>query len=157
FQDLAAAEHWGPIPDDLSGIRINFGHFGLGKTIQIKQQQRLAGYMDDANGRSLYADSADFSEGLTQPALVKSLLSKLYKETSGKGDAALAQRLMYGTDWEMVVREGPPSEQYLRKFEDIFDSLSPDGKLSDRFFGMNAAEYLGLHVGQPNRRRLDRY
>lgn len=74
--------------------------------------------------------------------------------SKNKGGAALAQRLMYGTDGEMVVLEGPKSEQYLQRFEDVFSvldeqSLGAEGKLSDRFFGVNAAIFLGLKTGQP--------
>jgi hypothetical protein len=35
--------------------------------------------------------------------------------------------------------------------------LGANGKLSDRFFGANAATYLGLGINQPNRKRLDQY
>jgi hypothetical protein len=35
--------------------------------------------------------------------------------------------------------------------------LGAKGKLSDRFFGINAAVFLGLGTGQKNRLRLDSY
>ena len=41
---------------------------------------------------------------------------------------------------------------------EFFNSLlGADGPLSNRFFGINAAKFLGLGIGQPNRRRLDQY
>ena len=70
---------------------------------------------------------------------------------------------MYGTDWEMVVLEGSMSGEYLARFEAMYraldrdKSLGADGTLSNRFFGINAAKFLGLGIGQPNRRRLDQY
>ena len=35
--------------------------------------------------------------------------------------------------------------------------LGAKGKLSDRFFGINAAVFLGLRAGEKNRLRLDSY
>jgi hypothetical protein len=70
---------------------------------------------------------------------------------------------MYGTDWEMVVVEGSMSSQYLSNFEEMYKRFDTDpdiglkGTLSDRFFGINAAKFLGLGVGQANRKRLNQY
>ena len=69
---------------------------------------------------------------------------------------------MYGTDWEMIVREGRTSGDYLTRFETMFAALDPQdlgakGRLSDQFFGVNAATFLGLGVNEPNRIRLDQY
>jgi hypothetical protein len=162
FQNLAGAEHWGPIPNQLAGIRIDFGHFGLKDLGKDDQEIRLASYMDVANGNFLYADAGYFSEVLSQASSLQAFLTTLYRATRRKGDAALAQRLMYGTDWEMIVREGPTSSSYLEDFEKMFavldhEDLGAKGKLSDRFFGVNAATFLGLGPNQPTRTRLDRY
>lgn len=162
FQDLAGAEYWGPIPNRLAGIRIDYGHFGLKDLSSRDQERRLASYMDVANGNFLYADSGYFAEVLSQGPSLQTFLKTLYKETRRKGDAALAQRLMYGTDWEMIVREGNASSNYLTKFEKMFaaldhEDLGAKGNLSDRFFGVNAATYLGLGPNQPTRKRLDQY
>jgi hypothetical protein len=118
--------------------------------------------MNVTSGEYLYADSAYFADLLSRQPELQTYLSTLMKHSKKKAAAALAQRLMYGTDWEMVVLEGPKSEQYLQRFEDLFSvldrqSLGAQGKLSDRFFGVNAAIFLGLGTGQPNRQRLDRY
>jgi hypothetical protein len=98
---------------------------------------------------------------LDQEPSLEAFLTTLYKETSGKGDAALARRLMYGTDWEMIVREGGTSDDYLKKFEKMYTSidrnLGAKGTLSRQFFGVNAANYLGLGPNQPARKRLDQY
>ncbi len=161
FQDLAGAEHWGPISNKFAGLRLNYGHFGMRKLSEQDQQPILESYMDNANGNFVYADSGYFSEVLDQEPQLEALLTKLYKTTSGKGDAALSHRLMYGTDWEMIIREGPTSDDYLRKFEKMYASiernLGAKGKLANRFFGVNAVNYLGLGANQPARKRLDSY
>jgi hypothetical protein len=162
FRDLAGAQYWGPIPDKLAGIRIDYGHFGLKDLSTKDQERRLTSYMDVANGSFLYADSGYFAEVLSQEPSLETFLATLYRETRSKGDAALAQRLMYGTDWEMIIREGDASANYLTKFEKMYaaldrQDLGAKGKLSDRFFGVNAATYLGLGPNQLTRMRLDRY
>jgi hypothetical protein len=162
FENLTGAEHWGPIPNDLAGIRIDYGHFGLKDLTSKDQEWRLASYMDVANGSFLYADSGYFAEVLSQEPSLQAFLSTLYRETRRKGDAALAQRLMYGTDWEMIVREGDTSSNYLTQFEKMFavldhQDLGANGRLSDRFFGANAATFLGLAPHQLTRMRLDQY
>jgi len=163
FQNLAGAQYWGPIPNGLAGIRIDYGHFGLVDLTTKDQECILASYMDEGNGSFLYADSGYFAEVLSQEPSLQGFMASLYRETHLKGDAALAQRMMYGTDWEMIVREGGTSANYLTKFEEMYAALDhyqhmgAKGKLSDRFFGVNAATYLGLGPNQLTRKRLDRY
>jgi len=161
FQNLADAKYWGPIPDKLAGIRINYGHFGMTDLGDKSQERRLASYMDERNGNFVYADSGYFSEVLDQEPSLERFLTTLYNETSLKRGAALAQRLMYGTDWEMIVREGKTSDDYLIKFEKMCASidrnLGAKGTLTKRFFGVNAVNYLGLGPNQPARMRLDQY
>ena len=97
----------------------------------------------------------------TVPVVGTSRLGSGEKESKGSG--ALAQRLMYGTDWEMIVREGAEIRGYFARFEAMFQafdtdsSLGAQGVLSDNFFGWNAVEYLGLRQGRGNRARLDAF
>ena len=79
------------------------------------------------------------------------------------GCVPLGQRLMYGTDWDMVVIEGRATQGYLDDFQAMLQALAgmsgldPDRDLVDRCFGRNAADYLGLRQGQATRRRLDAF
>ena len=120
-----------------------------------------------SRGEYFFADSGYFAEVVDKPDVLGEQLRKLYKLTSHKGNAALAQRLMYGTDWEMILVEGARTEGYLEQFIRIFDdldrdnSLGSEGQLSDRFFGLNAANYLTLQKvvdERPNNRsRLEKF
>jgi hypothetical protein len=164
FEGLTKTKYWRKVRDDFSGIRVDFGHFGDSDLVDDKglRARHLSDLMDQTNGQFLYADSAYFADLLSRQPELQTSLTMLLQYSKNKGSAALAQRLMYGTDWEMVVLEGPRSEQYLQRFEDVFNvldkqSLGAEGKLSDRFFGVNAAIFLGLRTGQPTRQRLDRY
>jgi hypothetical protein len=168
FEGLTEAKYWRKVRKAFSGIRIDFSHFGDTDLVSDKGQraQRLCKLMtagESSSGQFFYADAAYFADLLSQPVDLKNQLVSLMRDTAKNGDAALAQRLMYGTDWEMIVVEGPESEQYLQRFEVIYGELDHDsslgayGKLSDRFFGENASIFLGLREGQPNRTRLDAY
>jgi hypothetical protein len=162
FSKLTLAEHWERVPAEFPGIRVNFGHFGYIDPGHNSQEKRFSDYMNRPTGKFLYADSAYMADLLTNPKKLGAHLLLILQYSSNNGDAALAQRLMYGTDWEMIVREGKTSDRYLERFEEIFrwldqQNLGSEGKLSNRFFGVNAAIFLGLRKGQLNRNRLDAY
>jgi hypothetical protein len=167
FERLTYAYYWDKVLKDFDGLRVDLGHFGVTDLAHKKQPDLLSDLMKTTNGKYLYADSAYFSEILSKQSDLETYLALRMRHSSKNGayngPAALAQRLMYGTDWEMVVLEGATSDQYLQRFEAMYSrfdhdsSLGADGKLSDRFFGINAAIFLGLGVGQPARNRLDKY
>src|SRR5262249_8873628 len=161
FKGLTKAKYWKAVRDNFPGIRIDFGHFGATDLVDTPRKAvALSDLMTagpSSNGRYLYADSGYFVDLLARPPALRDTLAYLLKRTENKGDAALANRLMYGTDWEMVIVEGPDSEAYLERFEAILKQLSKDKSLADRFFGANAANFLGIHVGDLNRNRLDAF
>jgi hypothetical protein len=147
---------------------VSFGHFGdteLGGS-SLKRARAFAALMNEtgARGGGFYADAAYLTHGLDNPTLVKNALYTLFRETASN-PAPLARRLMYGSDWEMLLIEGGNTDAYLTNFEEILRKLDPDtslgseGRLSDGFFGMNAARHLQLRSSDPNstRGRLDRF
>lgn len=163
--DVTAPRHWVKVLKAFPGLRVNFGHFGNTDFVFDKGQNasQLMALMTPGAGSpggKLYADSAFFSEILSSPATMESQLRQRLAESTGRQDAALSQRLMYGTDWEMVTIEGGTTTGYLDRFESVFDhlakdpALNPNGDLANRFFGINAANYLGLNEGQATRERL---
>lgn len=164
--DLTNPAWWDLALQTFEGLRINFGHFGDTDEVNhgIGRPLSFAGLMTSIGpGANAYADSAYFADAVKQPAKLLPDLKQLLRATSNKGSAALAQRLMYGTDWEMIIIEGRTTNDYLKSFEGIFAKLDTDtslgaqGRLSDRFFGQNAANYLGLHRGSATRARLEAF
>ena len=161
FGKLTYATYWGKVSAEFSRLRVDFGHFGINGLKSPEQSDKLADLM--LNGPNLYADSGYFSEVFGDQSGLERYLRERMRRTSNQGYAALGHRLMYGTDWEMVVVEGSMSSRYLSNFEAMYKKFDQDpriglnGTLSDRFFGINAARFLGLGIGQPNRRRLDQY
>jgi hypothetical protein len=75
---------------------------------------------------------------------------------------------MYGTDWDLLLDHAPIG-RYLQQFMDIFNEVDaeapqsgvPTGKdglkLSERFFGWNAVDWLGLRSGGAARSRLEQF
>jgi hypothetical protein len=164
FEKLTAAQYWRNVPN---GLRVNFGHFGDTELAEGTDAKTLA-YCDlmggpGSQGAHYYADAAYLSHVMRGRRQLTEALRHLFRKTKSKESAALAQRLMYGSDWEMLVIEGVASENYLKNFEQILweldrdPSLGAQGKLSARFFGINAANYLSLRSGSATRARLDAF
>jgi hypothetical protein len=157
FESLTEAKYWHDVP---TGLRVNFGHFG--NTEIPKDDKDTSAYvalMADQQRANLYADSAYFSHSMDNPKDLTRKLGDLLKANKG----LLAQRFMYGSDWEMLIIEGTASKNYLNIFERIFKNLDQAhipgarGKLSTQFFGFNAANYLSLQANSVPRRRLDAF
>jgi hypothetical protein len=162
--------YWKPVfaREGFPGLRVNFGHFG-NTDILASGDTNAKGLMDlmttgaGSPGERLYADSAFFAEVLSQSGRIEAELATLLRGTPLTGGAPLSERLMYGTDWEMVVIEGKLTTGYFDDFQVVFDRLAarpgldPKGDLVNRFFGLNAVDYLGLRPGQLPRQRLDAF
>ena len=98
------------------------------------------------------AKPAFLAEILTNQPGMQAELARLLGRTPPAGCAPLGDRLMYGTDWDMVVIEGRSTTGYLDDFQAVFDRLAdthgldPRGDLVNRFFGLNAVGFLGLRA-----------
>lgn len=160
--ELTSPENWKATIQAFPGLRINFGHFGETNEVGsgICRALEFTRSMDSGPGKLAFADSSYFADVVTRPNELLPRIRELLRMTSQKGDAALAQRFMYGTDWEMIIIEGRKTSSYLVNFEKLFFQLESDpqlgaeGSLSENFFGRNATKYLGLHQGEANRARL---
>ncbi len=157
YAKLLDARWWELALNTYPGLRVNFGHFGQTNPSEsegsLTRELQFASLMTAAPGSSgqfAFADSAYFADILSHPAALRETLRQVFRRTAGNGNAALAQRLMYGTDWEMVLIEGTAQRTYLSKFQAVINELAKDpslgvtGQLSENFFGRNAAQFLGL-------------
>jgi hypothetical protein len=158
FKNLTAARYWKNVP---AGLHVNFGHFGNTEIAQGKTDKTslYVALMDPrGHGANFYADSAYLSHAMSSENDLTDALRKLFEGNKG---ALLAQRLMYGSDWEMLIIEGTASKNYLNIFERIFSKLDhdpiPGTSGRAQFFGFNAANYLSLRPGSATRRRLDAF
>ena len=168
FEKLAGAAHWRTAleVEKFRKLRINFGHFGdFGDTLDKDQSPEVDAFMalmgdQGAIGEHAYADTAYFNEVLAQQSAVTDRLKKLYGRTPVAGQAPLAHRLMYGTDWNLLINAGDIQSYYddfVAVFKDIDAVWQSDPySASQRFFGHNAADWLGLENGQ-TRERLEAF
>ena len=111
-----------------------------------------------ADRKRIAADASYFSNILDNPVKLANAMEDIYK--FGVSDPRPAvDRLMYGADWKMLVTESGASD-YLNDFNNVMTHLQdklgiPD--LKKKFFGQNAAEFLGLKQNQDNRTRLEEF
>ena len=166
FEKLAGAEYWTKAITKHPGLRVSFGHFGNTDPVNggIDRPRAFMQLMASADGANAFADSAYFGDILDDRVQLTQLLAALYRESLPNGANPLRRRLMYGTDWEMILTTGK-SKKYLANFIQTFAQLEQRlgnpvaswAGLSDEFFGKNAARFLGLWKMEPNRVRLERF
>lgn len=172
FQNLAGSQYWSQALDQVKNLRVSFGHFGdsdLGGpdapgSARARGFMALMGTGAQAKGRKAYADAGYFVEGLSQQPQLRAALRELY-EVSTPGTAPLSTRFMYGTDWEMTLAEGRVIDGYLDNFIAVFQEMAQRpailsqgvANLADRFFGLNAVEWVGLRAGERARERLEAF
>ena len=167
FQAVAGSPYWTNALQAFPRLRVSFGHFGNSASVKdgLARGRAFAALMNDGGvlpGAFAYAGAGYFVEVMgREPALLANL-RRLYDETARKGGAALANRFMYGTDWEMTLTEGSVAS-YLEDFVTLFEGLEARPAirtqgltgLSSKFFGGNAAAWAGLRRGVATRSRLD--
>ena len=169
FEALAGSRYWDNALKAFPRLRVSFGHFGDTAPVEdgLARGRAFAALMNSGGSRPgmfAHADAGYFVEVMgREPALLANL-RQLYDETAPKGDAALANRFMYGTDWEMTLTEGSVTS-YLEDFVTLFEGMEARPAmqargltgLSSKFFGGNAVAWAGLRRGEATRRRLDAF
>lgn len=169
FEQLTDARYWELALAEFPRLRVNFGHFGGSTPVAagLARAQAFSELMHDDAGRAgtmAFADAGYFVEVMSREPDLQTVVRRLYEDTSGKGGAALVNRFIYGTDWEMTLTEGPV-DSYLGGFEALFADMESQPlmkaqghtDLAKRFFGWNAARWVGLFAGEATRARLDRF
>ncbi len=166
FEDLAGAPYWSQALAKFRGLPVSFGHFGDTDTAD-HQGERAKAFMalmsetTGTPGARAYADSAFFADALTQPDKLRDTMLELYRSAPGR---LLPERLMYGSDWEMLTTQ-VDADRYFDRFGSVFRQIDdalpgarPRGlRPSDAFFGWNAVSYLGLAAGTRSRARLEKF
>jgi hypothetical protein len=166
FMELAGAAHWACALNNFKGLRISFGHFGdFSDTLCSTplQANQFAGLMSDTKGspgEHAFADAGYYSEidADADAELLEERMRTFYQQPVSEGHAALARRFMYGTDWNLLISQGN-IDSYFERFVTVLNNIDKvvpaiDGfTASQRFFGYNAIDWLGLRSG-PARDRL---
>jgi len=158
FKKLAGPDYWKEVltPDRWPNLRVSFGHLGgfsNQNPVSGSNPEKfiaLMGQDKHGPGGNAYADSAYFSEVLDENGSLKTEMIAQYQAAP-----VLPSRLMYGTDWNLLINVGK-IKPYLSNFISILNQVdtATGSHVSERFFGYNAAEWIGLKQGMPARKRL---
>ena len=136
-------------------LRVNFNHAGgLEELLERPEESwawTLGRLIEDEGHELVFADLGHLDEVLRSEGRAR-LAEALgaYFERFPK----VKQRLMFGTDWHMLVRR-PGHEEYLHAQARFIEEFFPEMKAD--FLGQNALRYLGLEPGRANWSRLDAF
>jgi predicted TIM-barrel fold metal-dependent hydrolase len=134
---------------------INFNHAGgLEELLERPEESwawTLGRLIEDEGHELVFADLGHLDEVLRSEGRAR-LAEALgaYFERFPK----VKQRLMFGTDWHMLVRR-PGHKEYLHAQARFIEEFFPEMKAD--FLGRNALRYLGLEPGRANWSRLDAF
>jgi len=165
FKKLTDSSNWKRALEEFPGLRVSFGHLG-DTALDDNNGERTRPFLQlmtkdrHSPGANTFADSGYFAGTLMNQGKMRNVLGALYL---GNG-RILTERLMYGTDWTMILSE-KNVDRYLSDFIDVMRRIEDahpgigarHSTLSDAFFGRNAVEFLGLRSGRRNRSRLESF
>jgi len=178
--DQAPPNAWGATPGfwdralaKYPTLRLNLGHFGgvwdfgagarQPATPQDQQDQQTAqqwardivDMMVNKPYPNLYADVAFASSMLPARGGAERQAAWVFLHDMLGGNPALGQRLMYGSDWEMVGQAADGNDYARHLLANVAD-LFPGAAIED-FRWRNAARFLGLGATDRTRARLAKF
>ncbi|HUN63150.1 MAG TPA: hypothetical protein VMU53_14230 [Candidatus Sulfotelmatobacter sp.] len=172
FNTFTAAKYWTALASKYGKLRLNFGHLGdfedttasdwttpPGTTRDVNARDLVALMSADAtaSGGRFYGDSGYTDCILTKFEDLKNTYEKALTWTApGQSRPVLPDRILYGSDWSLLMLVDD-MKAYFAEFVRMYSEIDPTGKLSAKFFGGNAVEYLGLQDGRTRKRLLDFY
>jgi len=156
FKELVDPKYWAKVLTGWPDLRVSFGHLGgLGDSKRLDDPTIPARFISLINEQpNAYADTAFFDQLLSNTLAVKDKLQSAYSQMIAGRHTVLPDRLMYGTDWNLLIQQDGLN-RYLSVFEGIMKDIQPDS--SDKVFGLNAVQWLGLSKGSPARTRLESF
>lgn len=181
FESFTKAKHWAALREQFGKLRVNFGHLGgFEKTsaadwnmisapspssVNVRDLVALMSPDSAAPGGRFFGDSAYSEMVLSDPACLLGVYDAALSWTApGQVRPVLPDRLMYGSDWSLLMLE-EEMQKYFADFVSMYlqlDKSRPASgesqvSLSDRFFGANAIDYLGLRDGRGRQRLANFY
>lgn len=167
FDALAGSQYWKKALAKFPKIRISFGHLGDFSNVNTLPTEatefvKLMGSAAGQSGVHAYGDAAYYSDVLSDLDKLTERFIGFYTPGPGSGNAVLPSRMMYGTDWNLLLNYGditPYLEQFVSLFNALDHRFSKDSglKVSARFFGYNAVDWMGLRKTGRARERLETF
>lgn len=158
--DLASPLRWQEVFRKFTQLHVNGGHFG---GFSLSSQENGVRYWPDImldmmgsdESPNYYADlsylNGLFINGSTQQY-------QMHEWLSDKRSSRTRERIMYGSDWHMIsqISDWNMFAYQMRQF--IKTVSVPDNvEYQKNIFGYNAARLFGLHKGEANRLRLEKF
>ncbi|HLY60833.1 MAG TPA: hypothetical protein VKV95_08805 [Terriglobia bacterium] len=168
FDALAGAQHWEQALTKFPKLRISFGHLGdfpdvdAEPTEATKFVKLMGSVAVQQSGMHAYGDAAYYSDVINNLDELKERFISFYTSGPGSGTAVLPNHMMYGSDWNLLLNYGD-IKSYLEQFVTLYNDLdnrfsTEDGlKVSERFFGYNAVDWIGLRKPGLARQRLETF
>lgn len=162
LEALAGFQHWTQALQEFPTLAVNFGHFGGVRSREASANTegylRLMSGTSGQSGSRAFADSAYYADLIDAPAALASQLRELF-ERDHAAAGVLPRRFMFGSDWKMLLLEAH-ADLYMSELETLLRGLAAAigqdaTSFAENVFARNAADYLGLHRGEPTRQRLD--
>jgi predicted TIM-barrel fold metal-dependent hydrolase len=152
----AYPKNWEPVLDRYPRLRLSLGHFGSGQGLlagapgQDAWPYVIAEMMERHPG--LYADLSN--GGITESSQLEEMLAGL--DALLREHPVARERLMYGSDWFMLMLEGG-SPEYFNRYDRALSAHRFGEDMRRAFFGGNAVKYLGLEQPSTRARLLAYY
>lgn len=161
YAHRAAPRFWKPVLQAHPGLRINLGHFGsfdhsMAQPPTEDWEEMLGQLIANWPEDRVFADLSYLSELLPGRDPDKAnRIRRLMTSFLERYDPEL-RHLMYGSDWIMLGKE-KDHERYTSILSAQLAAIGLDAACATRFLAGNALRFLGLHQGQPGRKRLEAY
>ncbi|MBM4043239.1 MAG: hypothetical protein FJ290_32525 [Planctomycetes bacterium] len=157
--------NWAPVlaDDKYPGLRLNLAHMGGDHFQTLKDSEKgteadwayqIARLMGERP--HVYADrSCQLPPPKRERKKRKAYANRLFEVLDL--NAAVPQRIMNGSDWHLCLMYGEVELEWLEANGRFAEILAPHRDVAERFFGENAADFLGLRPGGKSRERLGRF
>lgn len=174
YSERGAPTLWRRVAERYPALRVNIGHFGgmesLTERHRITRELLGVSYMSLPGAPEnwairilelmtehphVYSDVGAFKGILNKEHAFNTFGENLRGLTGRDWYPAGMRQLMYGSDWYMLAT-APRYADYYRRFEELVRRWL-HREAAAAFVGQNAAVFLGLRPGEPNRRRLDAF
>ena len=154
FGVFADPKFWDPILEKYPKLRVNFAHFGGDRDLVANHENswawKIGALMQDYP--HVYADTGHHSIPFD-----KELRHSFFKqlELLFMTFPKAKERLMFGTDWHMIVRT-KGYKKFYKRYLKTYSAHFTESE-TDQFVAGNAIRFLGLQPGEKGRERLYQY
>ncbi len=155
FKDFASPDYWSLAFDAFPELRVNMGHFGGARTSEPPDGWPWKAAALTARHPHAYADVGNHK--IHDDDIRTDYFTMLATMYSAPPTAAMAGRLMFGSDWYMLASQ-QDHDEFLDRYEESYRAEFGD-ELTNAFLGTNALRFLGFDdpENQNNQRLRARY